>query len=168
MSKENKVLVFPTLMKNSSLIVTDPYGGTIEALEKAGYEVKKYSLDDISQHAIFTQARNIKRKPKYLIIPIKKKWFDMILSGEKKEEYREMKPYWEKRFKKHFNWNIGEAEIFEWHFSNKPKKIKFQNGYGKDVPSFMAECTIRIGTGKEEWGAEAGMEYYILEIQKIL
>lgn len=106
--------------------------------------------------------------PDYLILPIKKKWFDMILSGEKKEEYREMRPYWEKRFKKHFNWNIGEAEIFEWHFSNKPKKIKFQNGYGKDVPSFMAECTIRIGTGKEEWRAEAGMEYYILEIQKIL
>lgn len=103
MSKENKVLVSPTLMKNSSLIVTDPYGGTIEALEKAGYEVKKYSLDDISQHGIFTQAKNIKREPEYLILPIKKKWFDMILSGEKKEEYREMKPYWEKRFKKHFN-----------------------------------------------------------------
>ena len=26
-----------------------------------------------------------------LILPIKKKWFDMILSGEKKEEYREIK-----------------------------------------------------------------------------
>lgn len=28
-----------------------------------------------------------------LILPIKRKWFDMILSGEKKEEYREIKPY---------------------------------------------------------------------------
>ena len=27
-----------------------------------------------------------------LILPIKKKWFDMILSGEKREEYREIKP----------------------------------------------------------------------------
>lgn len=92
----------------------------------------------------------------------------MILSGEKKEEYREMKPYWEKRFKKHFNWNIGEDEIFEWHFTNKPKIIKFQNGYGKDVPSFLAECTIRVGTGKEEWGAEPDVNYYILEIRNIL
>lgn len=33
-----------------------------------------------------------------LTIPIKKKWYDMILSGEKKEEYREIKPYWEVRF----------------------------------------------------------------------
>ena len=28
-----------------------------------------------------------------LTLPIKKKWFDMIVSGEKKEEYREIKPY---------------------------------------------------------------------------
>ena len=28
-----------------------------------------------------------------LILPIKKKWFDMIVSGEKKEEYREIKHY---------------------------------------------------------------------------
>ena len=31
-----------------------------------------------------------------LILPIKKKWFDMIASGEKKEEYREIKPYYNK------------------------------------------------------------------------
>ncbi len=29
-----------------------------------------------------------------LVLPIKKKWFDMICSGEKKEEYREGKPEW--------------------------------------------------------------------------
>ena len=34
-----------------------------------------------------------------LTLPIKKKWFDMILSGEKKEEYREIKPYYDSRFK---------------------------------------------------------------------
>mgnify|MGYP000263070264 CR=1 FL=1 len=52
--KENKKPMYPTLMKNSPLIVTDLYGGTtIETLEKAGYEVKKYSLDDILQHGNF-------------------------------------------------------------------------------------------------------------------
>lgn len=55
--KENKKPVYPTFMKNSPLIVTDTYGGTtIETLEKAGYEVKKYSLDDISQHGTFSPA----------------------------------------------------------------------------------------------------------------
>ena len=33
-----------------------------------------------------------------LMLPIKKKWFDMIKNGEKKEEYREIKPYWKSRF----------------------------------------------------------------------
>lgn len=33
-----------------------------------------------------------------LVLPIKKKWFDMILSGEKKEEYRDIKPYYKTRF----------------------------------------------------------------------
>ena len=32
-----------------------------------------------------------------LILPIKKRWFDMILSGEKKEEYRDITPYYETR-----------------------------------------------------------------------
>jgi len=32
-----------------------------------------------------------------LHLNLKKKWFDMIASGEKKEEYREMKKYWIKR-----------------------------------------------------------------------
>ncbi len=32
-----------------------------------------------------------------LILPIKKKWFDMIKKGEKKEEYREIKPYYDSR-----------------------------------------------------------------------
>lgn len=34
-----------------------------------------------------------------LTLPIKKQWFDKIISGEKKEEYREVKPYYRSRFK---------------------------------------------------------------------
>ena len=37
-----------------------------------------------------------------LILPIKKKWFDMILSGEKTEEYRKIDGYYMVRFS-----NIG-------------------------------------------------------------
>lgn len=32
-----------------------------------------------------------------LTIPLKAKWFDQIKAGTKTEEYREIKPYWEKR-----------------------------------------------------------------------
>lgn len=34
---------------------------------------------------------------KILELPLKKEWYDMIECGEKREEYREVKPYWEKR-----------------------------------------------------------------------
>lgn len=37
-----------------------------------------------------------------LTLPTMGKWFYMILSGEKKEEYREIKPYYTSRFKKIF------------------------------------------------------------------
>lgn len=33
-------------------------------------------------------------KKKVLTLTVSKEWFDMILSGEKTEEYREIKPYW--------------------------------------------------------------------------
>lgn len=32
-----------------------------------------------------------------LIFPLKKHWYEKIKSGEKTVEYREVKPYWEKR-----------------------------------------------------------------------
>ena len=31
---------------------------------------------------------------KTLTLSLKKKWFDMIMSGEKKEEYRDIKPHY--------------------------------------------------------------------------
>lgn len=32
-----------------------------------------------------------------LTLPIKRKWFDMICRGEKREEYREPTDYWKER-----------------------------------------------------------------------
>ena len=34
---------------------------------------------------------------KTVVMPIHKKWFDMILYGDKKEEYRKIGDYWRKR-----------------------------------------------------------------------
>ena len=36
-------------------------------------------------------------KKKVLTLTIDKQWFDMVVSGEKKEEYRIIKGYWAKR-----------------------------------------------------------------------
>lgn len=115
-----------------------------------------------------------------LILTIKKKWFDMILSGEKKEEYREIKEYYETRFQNLFGAiTIYPSSIFS-HRSkyellqgeavpeeirkDSVKEIIFRNGYSKDSKAIKARCRLRIGEGKSEWGAEPDKQYYILEI----
>ncbi len=51
---------------------------------------------------------------KVLHLNLKKKWFDMIASGEKTEEYREIKPYWNTRL-----------------YGKEFDLVKFRNGYSK-------------------------------------
>lgn len=94
-----------------------------------------------------------------LVLPIKKEWFQMIVSGEKKEEYREIKPYYESRFANLWKGSLigGLAE----------REILFRNGYSEKNPSFIATCSCKIGVGNPKWGAEKGKEYYILEIHSI-
>lgn len=89
-----------------------------------------------------------------MILPIKKKWYDMILSGEKKEEYREIKPYYEVRLPKLFE-EDGRAVI------------TLRNGYSDTSPSKDVLCELEVGEGNPKWGAEPGKEYYILKILMI-
>lgn len=108
-----------------------------------------------------------------LTLPIKKKWFDMILSGEKKEEYREIKPYYILRFRKitQVPELVSDNAFIGRMSTTKIKtlfRIQFRNGYSKKSPSFIAKCTLSVGTGKEEWGAEKDKQYFILTIHEIL
>lgn len=97
-----------------------------------------------------------------LILPIKKKWFDMILSGEKKEEYREIKPYYRSRFR-----NAGMLDRYGLP-TILPAEIIFRNGYSADSPAIRAKCTVDIKTGRQEWGAEPEKEYYVLRIESLV
>ena len=94
-----------------------------------------------------------------LTLPIKKRWFDMIASGEKTEEYREIKPYWTVRLQREWQGSLigGEAK----------RRVVFRNGDGKEAPTLIATVTLDCGPGKEEWGAEPGKDYYRLHIRKI-
>ena len=97
-----------------------------------------------------------------LTLPIKKKWFDMIKSGDKKEEYREIKPYWLKRLSKN---------IIIFHYDGYGRhliKVVLKNGYNKNSPQLKCKCILSVGQGKQEWGAESGKEYYVLEILEVL
>lgn len=112
-----------------------------------------------------------------LVLPIKKKWFEMIVSGEKKEEYREIKPYYDRILGKLFIGFPFTEEIinnFESIKSYNEKQIKsnveivFRNGYKYSSPKVKCKCNLNIGQGKKKWGAIPGQQYYILQILKIL
>lgn len=106
-----------------------------------------------------------------LTLPIKRKWFDMILSGKKEEEYREIKPYWIKRILKYMGFPEEDWEDVKECLSEMNTRRDFivliKNGYGNSVPEFIAECSISIGSGKQEWGAMPGVNYFIFHIYKI-
>jgi len=61
-------------------------------------------------------------RSKCSILPLvlKKRWFDMVALGQKKEEYRDCTDYWETRIA---NWLEG-AQLF-----NLPAVIEFRLGY---------------------------------------
>jgi hypothetical protein len=86
---------------------------------------------------------------KILHMTLKKKWFDLILSGVKTEEYRKIKSYWDTRLSK-------EYDI-----------IRFKNGYNKNSPVFDIELIgIKKGLGNVEWGGSSEV-VYILQLGKI-
>ena len=92
----------------------------------------------------------------------------MIKSGEKKEEYREIKPYWTKRFENYYEIAKLNIELECPNFKEIYYRVVFRNGYGNNAPRMTCVCKLRVGQGKEEWGAEKGKEYYVLEILKIV
>lgn len=108
-----------------------------------------------------------------LTLPIKKKWYDMILSGQKKEEYREVTPYYTDRFRNlagispaHSRQQV-ENYFRQWPNGGPRFDLILRNGYSYNSPAMLVSGRLRIGSGRPEWGAEAGKEYYIFSIEKI-
>lgn len=87
-----------------------------------------------------------------LHLTLKKQWFDMIASGQKREEYREIKPHWNRIL------NMKQYEA-----------IRFRNGYRPDSPTMLIRLnTIMTGLGIVEWGAPPAQRVYILSLGEIL
>jgi len=108
------------------------------------------------------------KEDKTLFLILKRKWFDMILSGIKKEEYRELTPYWYNRlmYGEHRERNSFASYIHYTEFK-KFDTVTFQLGYQKDAPRIVCEyLNTSIGYGKIEWGATN--ECFIISLGKIL
>jgi hypothetical protein len=125
--------------------------------------------------------------PSVLNLTLKKQWFDLIKSGAKVEEYREIKTYWARRlfdYPRDTEWAVEEemvgdmrnparrhrslVEMYKF-FEVSPKGyyiVRFRNGYRKDSPVIEKRLKrITIGQGDISRGAPANTQVFILELQ---
>lgn len=123
---------------------------------------------------------------KTLDLVLRKKWYDLIQSGVKTEEYREIKPYWIRRlcelrsvggrrpammtshlaifYSKNAHLLKYHIETHDVHFKNFDA-VTFHLGYAKERPSMtFAIKEIAIAEGKEEWGAEKDKVYFVIRL----
>ncbi|MCT3674453.1 ASCH domain-containing protein [Elizabethkingia anophelis] len=78
-------------------------------------------------------ANKTKEAKNELYLVLTKEWFDKILSGEKKEEYRAMTNFYISR--------LGvideEGDLVD---TKQYDTVRFQLGYGKEAPQMVVEC----------------------------
>ncbi len=112
-----------------------------------------------TEHLIKNKAMENENVSKVLHLTLKKYWFDMIKSGVKKEEYREIKGYWVKRLVEKIEQYHSENCLNRIGFNTVFKEfseVVFKNGYAKDAQVMRVECKgIRIGKPKVEWCVDA-------------
>ncbi len=85
---------------------------------------------------------------KILDLVLKHRWYNMIYSGVKKEEYREIKPYWIERLE-----------------NNKYDIVRFRKGYTNISMEFSIRY-INKTFGIPEWGAPEDKMVYAIGLGK--
>lgn len=89
-----------------------------------------------------------------LELTLKKQWFDMVASGEKREEYREPSKWILSRLKgKHYD------------------AVRFRNGYNSDSPVCVCEYLgWGFGFGKRKWGGGStqGNPLVVIKLGRVL
>lgn len=108
-----------------------------------------------------------------LTLSLKRKWFNLIKSGVKLEEYREMKDCWYKRLCREQNPNqpwLNPMGGFYFEIRKDFDTLVFTLGYPKKTDTerrlVFKNPKIRIDTGNPEWGAEPGKKYFVITWEK--
>lgn len=121
-----------------------------------------------------------------LTLPIKNRWLEMIQSGEKREEYRDIKKHWAVRvlhFDEEMEWqvfdemlsdmrepsrrNSGLDELLHYFGARfRPfSEVCLINGYQKTAARYVTSCRgITIGKGLPEWGAPPDRNVFIVRL----
>ena len=145
-------------MRLVSRVAVQMTRGTITGEAPTRKEVDDWAmrLCDIIDDTLATPARNcntetnaktsetitVKRSEcAVLSLVLKRKWYDMIASREKREEYRDATQYWRKRIEK---WDLR---------GNYHHIVEFRCGYKKDAPC-MAFSAMAVIFGRIRWFGE--------------
>ena len=93
------------------------------------------------------QATNPKKIGCVLDLVLRYKWYDMILRGEKLEEYRDIEKWYNRILEKGYT------------------HVRFRRGYTKTSLLFCIE-SISVGMGHQEWGAPESSEVVIIKFKE--
>ena len=131
---------------------------------------------------------------KKIYLPIKKKWFEMILRHQKLEEYRKINDYYARRLivsstcnPVGFEWATWREMIDDlnspYHRFDGPDHVmsyygvtfkhfdivKFRNGYRPGSPVMEVRLKkIVVKQGSQAWGAEPGRFYFTFLLGDII
>ena len=118
---------------------------------------------------------------KTLHLVLKRKWWDMIASGEKMEEYREVCHYWAIRLlNEQYRWYTMNTDypkdFLVWireHLEHREdiqfrqfEKVCFHLGYTNNTMTFkITSMNVMYGeVCKQEWGAEPNKMYFVIKL----
>lgn len=120
---------------------------------------------------------------KTLHLTLHSEYFNQILNGTKKEEYRDIKPFWEKRLVDGFKtWEEINNYYEGWipsarlplttqeatkneikHFDT----VTFKNGYSKNAPTMVVEC-LGLDVGINIKTPLGTRNFFVIKLGKIL
>lgn len=99
-----------------------------------------------------------------LTLSIDQDSFEEIRSGRKKEEYREIKPYYTSKLVKEFPFTM----MLRIPKHEEIRPVQFKVGVSPKAPKLLANCSLTMDGGQEEWGAVPGEWYYVLKIYSLV
>lgn len=103
----------------------------------------------------------MRKRSATLTLTLKRKWFDLIKAGIKKEEYREINRYWIARLVAAMVPFTGTVLSFT-NFDTLVFTLGYPKADDTERRITFKNPKIRINTGKPEWGAEPNKEYFVI------
>lgn len=116
-----------------------------------------------------------------LRLPLTTKWFEMTRDGIKTEDYREITPYWVKRFvggifteHGYRNPPIGHYNECDYHrfvfrqFTHNIMTLGYPKSDDTSRILRLEHKGIEIRTGNPDWGAEPNKLYFVIKHGEII